>query len=153
MGTKVGKAKGYDIIYDSKDKLFHLCDSAGEEVGSGTTQQEVENQADKLAKQAYRFPIAAFLVSGNGVKEGKVTSLNIENKSVRFSDADKSSYYGRVKLHLNYKGLYEMSEDNREILDQVRAKRGAIQEIENEIQLLIAHLEKPIDLAYFNLSR
>lgn len=151
MGTKIGKAKGYDIIYDSSDKLFHLCDSAGEEVGSGKTQQAVENQADKLAKQAYHFPIAVLLVSGDGLHEGKITSLNIEDESVRFTDADKS-YYGRLKLRLNYRNFYQMTEGNREILDQVRAKRGAIQEIENEIRLLIGHLEKPINLAYFNLS-
>jgi len=151
METKIGEVRGFVIVYDTKDKLFHLRNADNEEVGSGKTQEEVEKQADTLAKQAYRFPISALIISGNRLELGKVTSINIEDKSVRFVYAEKGFYHSHTKVHLGHSNLQELTEHNEEITNQVKARWDKIAEIEDEVKALIDKLDKPINLAYFNL--
>lgn len=151
METKIGEVKGYAIVYDTHDKLFHLRNSDNEEVGSGKTQEDVEKLADKMAKQSYQFPIPALRAGGNRLDQGKVSSLNIEDKSVRFVYGEKDSYRSHVKEHLRYSHLHELTKHNEEIFGQVKARQNKLQEIEGEIKTLIDKLDKPINLAYFNL--
>jgi len=152
METKICELKGYTIVYNTRDKLFHLRNAENEEVGSGKTQEEVEKQADKLAKQVYHFPIQALIHAGNRLEQGKVTSLNIEDESIRFVYANKRFYHNHTKNHLRFSKVYELTEHNKEILRQVNDKEAKVRDLEAEISALIEHLDKRIDLAYFNLS-
>lgn len=153
METKIGEVKGYTITYDSRDKLFHLKDAEDEEVGSGKTQDEVEAQADKLIKQGFAFPIPAVQKGGAYFLHlGKVTSVNLENKSCRFVYQEKGEYRSHTKVHLGHTDAYELTEHNKGIFQKVMALREQIDRLQSETAGLIDHLEKPINLAYFGLK-
>ncbi len=154
MQTEVGKFRGYTILYDSRDRLFRLRDADGQDVGSGKTQEEAEEQAKKLIKLAYKFPIEALKVSNLYVSRGKVTSLNPSDCSMRFVFAkDQASLYGTVmKVHLRRgPDIYEATEANKEIANQIDVARGHIKEIEGRIPSLIEQLERPMNMEYFKL--
>jgi hypothetical protein len=151
METKIGEAKGYAIVYDSRDKLFRLRDKDDVDVGSGKTQEEVEKKADALAKQSFKFPIPALERSNLYLRKGKITSLNIDDKSTQFVYDDKS-IGSHTKMHLRYDKVHELTPQNEEIFKQVTAEREKIGEIEKEIEALIGKLEKPINLSYFSLE-
>ncbi len=148
---KVGIAKGYTILYDEKRKLFILEDADGNEVASGATQQDVELKAEKLSKQAFKFPIPALKVSHLSLEKGRVTSVNTDEKSAYFAYDDKR-YGSHQKLRLRYDHAYELTVANYRIYEQVEQYRGQIKEIEGKIESLIDQLEKPINLAYFGLN-
>lgn len=149
METEVGKFRGYTILYDNRDRLFHLRDADGQDVGSGKTQEDAEEHAKKLVKLAYKFPIEALSVSGSYVFKGKVTSLNPDDYSVRFAYAE---HRAATKEHLRRGShIYEATEANKEIASQVDMARGHIKEIEEKIRSLISQLERPMNLKYFKL--
>ncbi len=148
---KIGTARGYPILYDEKRKLFILEDADGNEVASGTKQDEVEAKAEKLSKQAFNFPIPALKVSGLGLSKGRVTSLNADDKSAYFS-YDEKTYGSHQKLRLRYDHAYELTEANSRIHEQVEQYRSQIKELEGKISSLIDQLEKPINLSYFGLK-
>jgi hypothetical protein len=148
---KIGTAKGYTILYDEKRKLFALEDADGNELASGERQDEVEAKAEKLSKQAFKFPIPALKVSGLVLNKGRVTSVNTDDKSAYFSYDDKK-YGSHQKLRLRYDHAYELTEINSRIYEQVGQYRSQIKEIEEKISSLIDQLEKPIDLSYFGLK-
>lgn len=147
---KIGTAKDYTILYDEKRKLFILQNAEGNEVSSGATQDEVETKAEKLSKQAFKFPIPALRVSHLLLEKGRVTSVNADDKSAYFSYDDKT--YGHSKLRLKYDCAYELTEANSRIHEQVEQYRSQIKEIEEKMSSLINQLEKPIDLSYFGLK-
>jgi hypothetical protein len=147
----IGTAKGYPILYDEKRKLFILEDAEGNEVASGATQDEVEAKAGKLSKLAFKFPIPAFKVNGLVLNKGRVTSLDVDGKSVYFSYDDKK-YGSHEKLRLRYDHACELTEANSRIHEQVKQYHNQIKEIEEKISSLINQLEKPIDLSYFGLK-
>ena len=149
---KVGTAKGYTILYDEKRKLFILEDADGNEVASGATQDAVEVKAEKLSKQAFKFPIPALNVSGLALFKGRVTSLNADDRSAYFAYDDKRCG-SHQKLLLRYDHVYELTEANALIAGQVEECREQIKAIEDKIKSLISQLEKPIDLFYFGLYR
>ena len=153
METRIGEVKGYSIYYDTRDKLFRLKDGEGNEVGKGKTQDEVEKQADKLAKMAFTFPILALIEEGLSLKPGKVTSVNIEGRSCMFIYTEKEGYYSKTKVHLRYSRVHERTPNNEATYLEIKAKRDEIKQAEEEITALIAKLEKPIDLDYFSLKR
>lgn len=148
---KVGIEKGYTILYDEKRRLFILEDADGNEVASGATQNDVEIKADKLSKQAFKFPIPALKVSGLALSKGRITSINADEKSSYFAYDDKR-YGSHQKLRLRYDHAYELTEVNSRIYEQVEQYHGRIKEIEEKISSLIDQLEKPIDLSYFGLK-
>jgi len=148
---KVGLAKGYTILYDEKRKLFILEDADGNEVASGATQNDVETKADKLAKQAFKFPIPALKVSGLALSKGRITSINADEKSSYFAYDDKT-YGSHQKLRLRYDHACELTVANAQIAGQVEECRKQIKEIEEKIKSLIDQLEKRIDLSYFGLK-
>ena len=148
---KIGTARGFTIIYDEKRKLFVLQDAQGDEVASGVTQEDVEMKAEKLSKQAFKFPIPAFKVSGLGLHQGRVTSVNADDRAVYFAYDDKTSG-SHTKLRLRYDHTYELTETNSRIYAEVAKSRENIKEIEDKIRSLISQLEKPIDLSYFGLK-
>jgi len=148
---KIGTAKGYTILYNEKGKLFTLEDADGNEVASGATQDEVEAKADKLSKQAFKFPIPALKVSLLALSKGRVTSFNADDRAAYFAFDDKR-YGSHQKLRLNYDRAYELTEANGRIHEQVEQYRSQIKEIEEKISSLIDQLEKRIDLSYFGLK-
>lgn len=153
METKIGEVKGFTITYDTKDKLFHLKNAEGEEVGSGQTQDDVEKQADKLVKQSFTFPMPALLKGGAYfLGLGKVTSVNLGDRSCRFVYQEKGEYQSQTKVHLGHTHVYELTEHNNDLYQKVRAIREQIDRLQSEITELIDHLEKPINLAYFGLK-
>ena len=148
---KIGTARGYTILYNEKGKLFSLEDADGNEVASGGTQDEVEAKAEKLSKQAFKFPIPALKVSGLVLSKGRVTSFNADDRAAYFAYDDKR-YGSHEKLHLHYDHAYELTEANSRIHEQVEQYGSQIKEIEEKIRSLISQLEKPIDRAYFGLK-
>ncbi len=148
---KIGTAKGYTILYDERRRLFILQDAEGNEVASGATQQDVEAKAEKLSKQAFKFPIPALKISGLALSKGRVTSLNADDKSTYFS-YDEKTYGSHQKLRLRYDHAYELTEANSRIDEQVEQYNSQIKEIEGKISSLIDQLEKPINLSYFGLK-
>ena len=148
---KIGTARGYTILYDEKQKLFTLEDADGNEVASGGTQDEVEAKAEKLSKQAFKFPIPALKVSGLALSKGRVTSFNADDRAAYFAYDDKR-YGSHTKLRLNYDHAYELTEANAQIAGQVEECHRQITEIEEKAKSLISQLEKPIDRSYFGLK-
>ena len=148
---KVGIAKGYTILYDEKRKLFILEDADSNEVASGATQNDVEIKADKLSKQAFKFPIPALKVSGLSLPKGRITSFNADEKASYFAYDDKR-YGSHQKLRLRYDHAYELTEANAKIAGEVEECHRQITEREEIIQSLISQLEKPIDRSYFGLK-
>lgn len=148
--TKIGEAKGYTIVYDSHDRLFYLRDKDDIDVGSGKTQEEVEKKADALAKQGFNFPILALEKTNLYLRKGKVTSLNIDDRSAYFVYDDKN-VGSHTKIHLHYDKVYELTPENEVVFNQVMAGRNTIVRVEKEIEALLGKLEKPINLSYFGL--
>lgn len=157
METKITEVEGYTIVYEPRDKAFYLKDASGEIVGQGKTQDEVEEQAKKLAKQGFK-PIAAVMITGMKVDLGRVTSINLANQSVRFSYDDKQQSIwggtrGATKVGLRYgANLFELTNQNQSIKEQVDGLLAERDKIEEQIKELKSQLEKPINLAYFNLK-
>jgi len=152
--VKVGERKGFAIMYDARMREFSLRNSNNDEVGSGKTQEDVEKQADKLAKQKFQFPILALAVDRLHVKEGKITSLNADDVSVWFVSSEKSPYYGggsRSKCSLRYSRFHEQTEYNVGLSKKIAAKKAKIEEIEQEIKVMIDQMDKRIGLEYFGL--
>lgn len=148
---KIGTAKGFTIMYNEMRKLFVLEDAQGDEVASGATQQDVELKAEKLSKQAFKFPIPALKVSGLGLHQGRVTSVNADDRAAYFAYDDKT-YGSHTKLRLAYDHAYELTEANSRIYAEVAKSREQIKEIEDKIRSLISQLEKPMGLSYFGLK-
>lgn len=153
METKIGEVKGYTIFYDSTVKEFRLRDALGEEVGSGKTQDAVEEQAKKLSKQAYKFPIPAVLATYRSAERGKVTSVNLDNRSMRFVYEEKTYYQSHTKIHLGSGDkVFELTHPNEQLLTEIQSRRANIETIDKEIEELVKRFEKPIGLKYFNLK-
>ena len=63
------------------------------------------------------------------------------------------SYRGAAKFGLRYgSALYELTDHNQSIKEQVDGLRAEIAKLEEQAKDLIAQLEKPINLEYFNLK-
>ena len=153
METKIGEVKGHTITYATQDKLFHLRNAEGEEVGSGKTQDDVEQQADKLAKQSFPLPIQALLKGGGySLRLGRVTSVNLDDRSCRFVYQEKELGRSCAKVRLGHTDAYELTEHNNDIHQKVREIEEHIDRLRNECAGLIENLEKPINLAYFGLK-
>lgn len=148
---KIGTARGFTIIYDERRRLFVLQDAQGDEVASGATQEDVELKAEKLSKQAFKFPIPALKVSGLSLQQGRVTSVNVDDRAAYFAYADKT-YGTHTKLRLAYDHAYELTEANSRIYAEVAKSREQIKQIEDKIRSLFSQLEKPMDLSYFGLK-
>lgn len=153
METRIGTVKGYEMLYDARIKRFVAQTAEGEEVASALTQEKLEEQIDRLSKLKYTFPIKAIHYRGpRYVDEGRITSINIDGCSVWFcEDKEKGAHRGKHNLRYGT-GLYELTENNAEIMSEIRVNLNSIIELEEKIQLKAKLLEKPIDLEYFGLA-
>ena len=151
MKTEIGEVKGYKIVYDSQGREFKLLNSDGECVGSGKTQEEVEAQAEKLSKQQYTFPIQALRVSGQELRPGRVTSINLSDESVRFVYDVKPWGTTHTKVTLRYSDVYEATAHNQEIAEKIAKRREQIEELSAQIGVLLAGLEVKLNTEYFKL--
>jgi len=156
METKIAEVEGYTIVYEPRDKAFYLKDANGDVVGQGKTQDEVEEQAKKLAKRGFE-PIAALRGGHLELEPGRVTSINLAEQSVRFSfDEKKHTTYGSrgaIKVGLRYSpALYELTHQNQSIKEQTDGLREQMNSLEEQIKGLFKQLEKPINAKYFGLQ-
>ncbi|MBA7568637.1 hypothetical protein ES708_10371 [subsurface metagenome] len=152
METRIGEFRDYGIFYDSRNKKFILKDSEGEEVASGKTQDEVEAQAEKIAKAAFKFPIPALVVEGDRTYAGKITSLNIDDKSCIFSYDGSHPYHSRTKIRLSHQKAYPLTRHNGYIHKEIAGKMIAIERLQEQIRDQTKLLEKPIDAEFFGLK-
>ncbi len=151
--VKVGERKGFVIMYDPSGKDFHLQNSDGDEVGSGKTQEDMEKVADKLSKLKFQFPILAFNVSSGRVEEGKVTSLNVDERTIWFVGTVSRGYgSGRSKRHLRYRHVFEKTEHNVALVGEIGMLRAKIKNMEEDISMMIGQFDKPMNSKYFGLS-
>lgn len=149
---KIGAVKGHTIVYNPDRKLFVLEDAEGNNLASAPTQAELEEKANKLWKQKYKFPVpAVYLMGSLYYKKGRITSLNPEAREVYFSFEDKDSYGTREKIRLSRADLYELTDANVQLCDQIDHYRGQIKELEAKINSLMKQFEKPITPEYFGI--
>lgn len=157
METEITEVEGYRIVYEPRDKMFYLKDADNETVGQGKTQDEVEEQAKKLAKHGFK-PVAALKHGNLELDTGRVTSINIASQSLRFSfDEKKRSRWGvergAIKCTLRFgSGLYELTDHNQSIKEQVDGLSAEIDKLQEQAKGLIKQLDKPINLEYFGLQ-
>ncbi|GAI98522.1 unnamed protein product, partial [marine sediment metagenome] len=90
-------------------------------------------------------------VSGLSLQQGRVTSVNVDDRAAYFAYADKT-YGTHTKLRLAYDHAYELTEANSRIYAEVAKSREQIKQIEDKIRSLFSQLEKPMDLSYFGLK-
>ncbi len=155
MGTEIAVYKGYRIVYERREKLFHLIAVDNESVASAKSQEELEGMADKMVKLSFPFPIQAFHASGWRLSPGKVTSLNPDDRSMRFSFDDKR-WRSTTKVHFTYAlstSVYEATEANRAIAARLDGKEAQVTALEEEMTQLISQLEKPMNKEYFKLEK
>lgn len=152
--VKISEVKGYTVWYSPPYKKFLLLDKDGNEVGSGQTQDEVEQKAKKLTKSTYKFPIPAFKVHyQDRVVKGRITSINPQNRTLYFSYDDKK-LGSHEKVHLRWdKNLVKVTDANSRIQEQVEGHRAQIKSIEDQIHALIGQLEEPITPEYFGMEK
>lgn len=149
--VKINERDGYAIFYDPERQLFCLHDAEGNEVATAGTQEKVEQEISKLAKQAFNLPIPAILARSYGIDRGRITSLNPHNKTAYFS-YDKKDYGRATKIALSYdKGFYELTKANEKIAKQIEERMVQKKELDGEIEALKDQFEKPINREYFGL--
>jgi hypothetical protein len=148
--VKITEVQGLQIWYDGRGKIFTLENAQGDVLGSGKTQDEVEEQAKVYAKAAYHFPINAFESYGMNVKPVKLTSVNIKGKALWLVRENGE----RTKHSFSYGGdsIFEITPHNQEIVTKVHALRDKIDLLEQEAREAIKDLEKPINKEYFGLQ-
>ena len=156
MSIIINEIYGYQLSYDEVKKRFVIIDTDGTELAHAPTQDEAEVKAKALSKQEFsRIWIMRVRTEGE-ITMGEITSLNRDEKSAWVSmKISKDSWgSGRQKINLKYdRGLYEATETNLKIIEDIRLKREILTEIRLEIEGLIDTLEKPINLSYFGLER
>ncbi len=150
--VKVGERKGFVIMYDPGGKDFHLQNSDGDEVGSGKTQDDMEKVADKLSKLKFQFPVLAFNVSGGRVEEGKVTSLNVDERTIWFVGPVRGYGSGRSKRRLRHRDVFEKTEHNVALVGEIGMLRAKIKNMEEDISTMIGQFDKPMNSKYFGLT-
>lgn len=135
--------KGYKVFYDPGPQQFFLEDSQGGNVGSGATQKELEEKAEKLSKLKFRR-LEVYINDGNKVLPVTVTSLNPEENTgwLSFAKGVKRGWNdsGREKLYLDHMNLYERNDGNTRIKDQVDQLNREIAEKEAERKELLRGL-------------
>jgi len=151
--VKISEVRGYTVFYSSEYKQFILRDKEENEVARAKTQEQVELQIEKLVKLAYKFPIPAFKLHYAGeVMKGRITSLNPDDKSAYFAYDDKR-LGSHEKVRLISDRVFEITEANTIIHEQVIQYHAEIKSIEGKINALIQQLEKPINREYFGLDK
>lgn len=156
MAIKIKEIYGYNLLYEESSRKFIVQDNNGTELASANIQAEAEVKAKALSKQDFkRIPIVEIGHEGQ-ITTGELTSLNKDDKSAWVSmEKSKGGWSGgRQKINLRYThNYYEATEANLKILEGIKAKREAVDNILAEIKDLKDTLEKPIDLSYFGLER
>lgn len=148
---EIGTTKGFTIFYDRGQKLFILKDTQGIEVATAASQAELEAEAVKLSKLAFKSPIPALKVDRLTLRKGRVTSFNPDDKAAFFSFDDKR-HFSHTKLKLQWDHAFELTEANSRIYERVEEWHRQIEGIEEKIKELISNLEKPLNLSYFDIK-
>ncbi len=156
MTIKIKEIYGYKLGYQEGLERFVLEDTDGTELAYGKTQSEVEVKAKSLRQQEFKR-IRIIKVQTEGVSNlGELTSLNRDDNSawVSMEKGEDSWGSGRSKIALHYDhGFYEATETNLKILENIKGRRETLLQIKSDIDTLIGTLEKPINLAYFGITR
>lgn len=119
----VSTVKGFKVFYDPVPQRFFLEDSHGNKEGSGDTQKEMEEKAERLSKQKFKR-LDVFQLSGCEIIPAQVTSINQEENTgwITWDKKLKKRGWndsGREKVFLHSLSLYERNEENAEIKRQV----------------------------------
>jgi len=150
--VKISERKGYTIWYEAYTRAFILCDSEGNDVEKGKTQDAMEAEADRLAKHLSKVSIQAIKVSNSYSSMGKVTSYDLGDNSMWFVFAEKTTRGSREKVGLDsgYPHIYEATPHNLELVKKTDNLRSKIEELQGEIESTNKQFEKRIDASYFN---
>jgi hypothetical protein len=146
--VKVGSRDGYDTFYDPSSKKFRLRDSAGNEVASGDTQDEIDREIGQLVKNALKLPVLAIMWTYHKWEHGRITSVNLQNNTAWFLD-DKTRRHAE-KVHLGGRAeLFELTPANEALAKEVDDLLVKQKELEKQVEALRAKFEKPITHKYF----
>lgn len=153
---KIEDIKGYVVGYDSRRKCFLLVDAEGAEVATAGTQQEIEEKAKVLAKQAFTR-IDFMQINDHGViMEGTVTSVDRDDRSM-WVVMKGSRFLGRVHrnrvdLLISSYHYYENTSANVAVAAKIREQAELVDRAYVEVKRLRDTLEKKIDHEYFGMT-
>jgi hypothetical protein len=146
--VKIGFKDGYNTFYDPNAKVFRVRDPQGNEVSHGTTQDQVEKQIPDLVKQALKLPVAGFMQQYGKWQTGRITSVNIGDRTAWFSFDDKTRRHAE-KVYLDRSGIYAITPKNQTVIEKIQEHARHIVDLNNQIALLETDLEMPINREYF----
>ena len=118
-------------------------------MASAFTQEEIEDKAKKLAKNVFEPFEVLKLEYEARVRYGKVTSVNIDERSVMFVYTDLPHGRAQEKVRFQSSDLYLRTVHNEEIMGQIGARRAIIDEQRAQIKALQLQLENRIGLEFF----
>jgi len=121
-------------------------------VASAFTQEEIEDKAKKLAKNVFEPFEVLKLEYEARVRYGKVTSVNIDERSVMFVYTDLPHGRAKEKVRFQSSDLYLRTDHNEQIMAQIAAFQATIDEQRARIKGLKGELEKPIGLEFFGVE-
>ena len=148
MKIEVGKRDGYTISYDPQKKEFILTDLQREDVATSESQEQLEKQIPDLIKQALKLPVAGLIERYGRWQTGRITSVNIGDRSAWFSFDNKSRQHAE-KVNLNHSEIYAITPKNQTVIEKIQEHAQHIKDLTNQIVLLEKELESPIDLQFF----
>ncbi len=152
MQHKIKEVQGYQVVYDDSDKNFKLLNAEGDMVAFSAAQESVERKVEELKKLGFNFPIRAIY----NHTLGRVTSLNVSDRSVRFvpdePDDKKWGYRSKYKVDLSHSGLFEETEENKVICQNIQAQEDNVRMIRENIKSLEGELKDPFNHEYFHVD-
>lgn len=151
MQHKIKEIEDYQLVYDDRSKDFKLLDAEGDEQASGKNQDEVEKKVEELKKSNFKFPIRVYHDTGFTIELGRLTSLNVTDRSIRYVPDDTRGQ-SKFKKHLNHTRLFEITDANRSLAQDIQAKKKHVDEVQDEIKALREKMEKPINPEYFGIE-
>jgi len=148
MKIEVGKREGYTTFYDPPKKVFILTNPQGIDVAVSPSQEQVEKQIPDLVKQALKLPVAGFMQQYGKWQTGRITSVNIGDRTAWFSFDDKTRRHAE-KVYLDRSGIHAITPKNQTVIEKIQEHERHIVDLNNQIALLKADLEMPINREYF----
>lgn len=142
---EVGTYKTSKIFYDPQEKQFTLQDVAGNILATAASQDELEKKAEKVTKQKLNLPMPVLYSRYHSLVSGRITSVDLSNRTCYFVPDNKILGYSKEKLYLNFNHIYPCTCHNLDIQKQIQA----IADQENNLQKMreeaMARLESILD--------
>ncbi len=138
---KLGQYKGYEIIVrpntgEFQGKLENTY------VGWFSTLEELRNKIDRLISSGRKInPEPAFYIKNYGeVVRGKVTSVNLEEREIWFTN-EKGS---REKSRAVYTTVYQLTPENEELIKEFSALNEQENELTKRIETIKSQFSNPV---------